>query len=231
MIKEKRMQTLPKYTESLSPQSELLNFDSLAQGRVRQEPYPYLVADHVVSREHQKVLEDSFPRIEQPGFFPLETMTYGPAFEQLVALLQGPRLAEILTEKLNVELRDKPRMITIRKWSAIKDGRIHNDGASKIVTALLYLNDVWGEAEDGGRFRVLKTDRSFDDTAEEVPPLFGNFVAFVRTENSWHGHKPFEGERRVVQIAWLKSWEDFERKHKRGRLSLWLKNLRRRLSI
>lgn len=225
------MQALHHYAESLSSQKELINFDSLAQGRVCRDPYPYFVADNVVSREHQKVLDESFPSIEQPGFFPLETMTYGQPFEELIAFLQGPRLAEVLTEKLNVELRDKPRMITIRKWSALKDGRIHNDGASKIVTALLYLNDVWGENKDGGRFRILSTDRSFDDTVEEVPPLFGNFVAFVRTENSWHGHKPFEGERRVIQIAWLKSWEDFERKHKRGRFSLWLKNLRRRFSV
>ncbi len=225
------MHALHSYTQSLSAEKDLFNFEALAGGRVNHVPYPYIVAHDVVSRDHQPLLDNAFPSIEQPGFFPLETMTYGPAFEALIAALQGPRIAEILTEKLGVELRDKPRMITIRKLSALKDGRIHNDGAAKIVTALLYLNDVWGADEDGGRFRILRSERSFEDTVEELPPLFGNFLAFVRTENSWHGHKPFLGERRVVQIAWLKSWEDFERKHKRGRLSLWLKNLRKHLPL
>ena len=71
----------------------------------------------------------------------------------------------------------------------------------------------------------LNSDKSFDDCAAEVLPLFGTFVAFVRRDDSWHGHKPFIGERRVVQTAWLRSEADFERKKKRGKLALFLKNM------
>jgi len=31
----------------------------------------------------------------------------------------------------------------------------------------------------------------------EVPPSDGTLVAFKRSDNSWHGHKPFSGKRRV----------------------------------
>ena len=47
----------------------------------------------------------------------------------------------------------------------------------------------------------------------------GNLVAFRRSENSYHGHLPYEGERRVIQIAWLTSDEEKLRKARRGRLS------------
>lgn len=35
----------------------------------------------------------------------------------------------------------------------------------------------------------------------------------------------FEGERRVIQITWLNSMEDLERKNQRGKLALFLKNI------
>jgi len=203
----------------------LLQLDKIAAATVTRDPYPYLVAHGVLSQELMQTLQKDFPAIEKPGFFPLGTMKRVGLFDKLTKELQSPELAALLTEKLQVELRDKPSMITVRKWSAAKDGRIHNDGEAKIVTSLLYLNEGWPEGEDGGRFRVLTSDRGFEDTAAEISPLYGTFITFVRTENSWHGHKPFAGERRVIQTTWLRSWEDLERKEKRGRLSLFLKKV------
>jgi hypothetical protein len=31
----------------------------------------------------------------------------------------------------------------------------------------------------------------------------GSVFGFLRADNSWHGHLPFAGERRVVQVAWI----------------------------
>jgi SM-20-related protein len=209
-----------------APALRLLQLENLAGAAALTTPYPHVMASGLLSRTDAPRLREDFPGIKKPGFFPLSLLKRQGAFDALLTDLEGPQLAAILTEKLGIELRDKPRMITVRKWSAAKDGRIHNDGEAKIATALLYLNEEWPESEDGGRFRVLTSERSFDDTASEVPPVYGAFVAFRRTENSWHGHKPFAGERRVVQITWLRSWEDYERKDKRGRLSHFLKKLR-----
>ena len=205
--------------------TELLQLEAIAQAPVQREPYPHLVAQGLLPQEAMALLHRDFPAIEKPGFFPLSNLTREGAFDVLLTDLEWPTLAELLTEKFGVELRDKPFIITVRKWSAAKDGRIHNDSESKIVTALLYLNESWGEAEQGGCFRVLRSEKSFDDMAAEICPAFGTFVAFARTENSWHGHKPFVGERRVVQITWLRSWEDLERKEKRGRFSFLLKKI------
>ena len=66
--------------------------------------------------------------------------------------LEGPALSAPVGGELGVALRDKPRMITICKWHARKDGRIHVDRAAKIVTALRYLNESWPAGDDGGTF-------------------------------------------------------------------------------
>ena len=39
----------------------------------------------------------------------------------------------------------------------------------------------------------------------EVPPTEGTLLAFRRSNNSWHGHKPFSGLRRVIQFNWVTS--------------------------
>jgi len=203
----------------------VLDLDKIADGAVSTEPFPFIVAHDVISRNFAANLRRDFPDIKRPGFLPLESMTRRGLFDRLIAQLEGPKLAAILSERLGVDLTDKPKIITVRKWSEREAGRIHVDGPSKIVTSLVYLNEAWPEHEDGGRFRVLRSSDSFDDCAAEVLPMFGTFVAFVRSDNSWHGHKPFVGERRVVQTAWLKSEADLARKQKRGHLALALKNL------
>ena len=39
----------------------------------------------------------------------------------------------------------------------------------------------------------------------EVPPTGGTMAVFKRSSNSWHGHHPYEGERRYVMFNWLAS--------------------------
>ena len=74
---------------------------------------------------------------------------------------------------------------------------------SKVMTMLVYMNDDWGQ-DDGGRLRVLYDGRNYEPYAVEVPPVMGTVFGFLRADNSWHGHRPFSGERKVVQIAWVK---------------------------
>lgn len=202
----------------------VLQLDKIMSASPKREPYPYLLASDCLSKDIAPALHKDFPDIKKNGYLPLSLLERKGMFDALLRDLEGPEIAAILSDKLGLELRDKPRMITVRKWSAGNDGRIHNDGEAKICTSLIYLNETWPEG-DAGRLRVLSSDKSFDDTAAEVPPTFGTFFAFKRTENSWHGHKPFTGERRVIQTTWLRSWDDFERKEKRGRFAYLLKRL------
>ncbi len=60
----------------------------------------------------------------------------------------------------------------------------------------------------GGRLRLLRSADNLDDAIMEVPPAEGTLLAFKRADNSWHGHKPFAGERRVIQFNWVTSEGD-----------------------
>lgn len=219
------MQNLATQTYPASEsEARVLQLDAIAAAKSQRDPYPHILASGALLPEMATALRNDFPEIKKNGYLPLSLLKRKGAFDALLRDLESPELAAVLSDKLGLELRDKPRMITVRKWSAGNDGRIHNDGEAKICTSLIYLNETWPEG-DGGRLRVLRSDKSFDDSAAEVPPVYGSFFAFARTENSWHGHRPFTGERRVIQTTWLRSWEDFERKDKRGRFAFFLKGL------
>ena len=65
------------------------------------------------------------------------------------------------------------------------------------------MNETWGKA--AGRLRLFRPADNLDDVIVEVPPVAGTLLAFKRSDNSWHGHQPFVGERRVIQFNWLTS--------------------------
>jgi SM-20-related protein len=209
------------YENSLA---QTLYMDAISAAPVFAKPYPHLAVSSTLPFHRARQLDRDFPPLDRTGFFPLKELWRRGAFARLINDLESPELAEILTQKLDIELRDKPRLITIRKWSAAKDGRIHNDSPSKIATALLYLNRHWPKG-DAGWLRVLRSATDFNESETEISPVYGSFFAFRRTENSWHGHKSYVGERRVVQITWLRSWDDYHRKQRRARLSWFLKGL------
>jgi len=53
----------------------------------------------------------------------------------------------------------------------------------------------------------------------------GNVFAFLRSDKSWHGHRPFAGERKVIQIAWVKDQAELDRKKKRNSTAQFLKGI------
>jgi len=202
----------------------MLNFDALRNARTRTEPFTYIVADGTLTGDQAAEVRRDYPSIEKTGYLPLSKLESHGTFAALIEDLQSAELADILSEKLGLELRDKPRMITVRKHSKLGDGRIHNDSLSKICTMLVYLNDSW-DKEEGGAIRALNGEHDMDDFAEEVEPLAGNVFAFARSDTSWHGHPPFAGERYVIQTTFLTSQEELDRKENRGGIQLFLKKL------
>jgi hypothetical protein len=128
-----------------------------------------------------------------------------------------------MAEKFGIELAGLPTLFTVRGRCRERDGKIHTDTESKVITVLIYLNLDWSAA--GGRLRVLNGPDDLDDMAAEVPPLAGTLLAFRRSERSWHGHAPFAGERRAIQMNWVTAREWVDREVRRHRLSARLKRL------
>ncbi|HKD22337.1 MAG TPA: 2OG-Fe(II) oxygenase [Rhizomicrobium sp.] len=180
----------------------MIDFAAIAGAPVVTDPFPFFTAQGVLDRGTLAAVSRDFPRISQPGIFPLSELQFGENFAALIADVESAELEGVIGEKFGVDLSGKPLMVTVRGFCRARDGRIHNDSKDKMVTCLLYLNAA-GWNEQGGRLRLLRGDRDLDDLIAEVPPSGGNFVAFRRTENSWHGHASYEGPRRYIMFNWL----------------------------
>ncbi len=182
----------------------LLDLTALQKAEVAAEPFHYMAAPDVLSAPTLRAVCDDFPIITGPGVYPLSALTYGAAFAQLIEEIRSPALQTLLEQKFALPLAGKPLLVTVRGRCQRRDGRIHVDSRDKLLTCLLYLNPPQWQAE-GGRLRLLRGPDDLTDMIAEIPPLGGNFLAFKRAENSWHGHYPFEGTRRVVMFNWLTS--------------------------
>ncbi|HVY89744.1 MAG TPA: 2OG-Fe(II) oxygenase [Hyphomonadaceae bacterium] len=200
-----------------------LNVHALERAAPIDDPYRHVVADGVLSPLTAAAIRADFPETSSAGFLAADDLPRRGAYDDLLHDLESEDLARLLTRKLGLELENRPRLITVRRWSRAKDGRIHTDSESKIATMLVYLNETWGA--QGGAIRVLRSGKDFGDYVREVPPVEGNVFAFRRSDASWHGHLPFKGERLVVQLTYLVSAEAAGRKRRNAGVQGMLKRI------
>lgn len=177
------------------------DLDKLNRTPLATDPYAFVVVPGFLTPAALERIRGAYPKIDRPGSFPVSELEFGAPFRDFLAELEGPALRHAIEAKFGLDLSDKPTMVTVRGQCSPRDGGIHTDSKSKLITVLLYLNDPW-EAE-GGRLRLLRSDRDLDDFAVELPPDEGLLLAFRRGTHSFHGHKPFAGPRRVIQLNWV----------------------------
>jgi SM-20-related protein len=194
-----------------------LDLERFEQMPLVREPFEYLVVPEFVKPQTQETISDDYPKITRAGSFPLSEVTFGPKFKDLIDDLNGSEFRTAVERKFSIDLTGRPTMITVRGRCSEKDGKIHTDSKTKIITVLIYLNSEW--ESEGGRLRLLRSENDLDDLVAELPPIAGTLLAFKRSENSWHGHKPFNGERRVVQLNWVTDEQVLRREQNRHRFS------------
>jgi SM-20-related protein len=203
--------------------NDVLDLESFRAAPLARDPYEHLILCGFVKPAALRGLNSDYPHIEQSGSFPLESLKFGPGFRALVEALESAELRKAFEEKFGVDLSNRPTTITVRGRCGSRDGQIHNDSASKIITVLLYVNPAWDDS--GGRLRLLRSRDDINDFAAEVPPSGGALVAFLRSGRSWHGHLPFQGERRVIQFNWVNDARNQRMAILRHRLSASVKHL------
>ena len=192
-----------------------LNLDKLRDAHVETNPYMFTLVSGFLSAETLKKINETYPDIKKGGSFPLESLDDNMFIKEVIDELDSEAFEQAISEKFDVELSGRPKMYSLRGYTRSKDGRIHTDSKDKIITVLLYLNENWNQ--DGGRLRILNNGHDVDDFVTEVPPDNGTLLVFKRSENSWHGHHPFEGQRRSLQMNWMtsegsKSWHKVRHK-------------------
>ena len=193
---------------------------------IHREPFPFFVAQKQLPIAMSAELEKDFPQKQGAGYLPYEEVQCGQVLKDLVDYMTSAEFSSAVGDILGIEnLSQYPTMVSISKKLNKRHGTIHTDGKAKVATVLMYLNEEWMGTSDGCLRFLNKIDDIEDKVVPEIPPVFGTLVGFRRTDNSFHGHLPFEGERHVVQVAWVVSEEEKQRKMKRGRLSTVIKKI------
>jgi len=202
----------------------VIDLDAVRAATVNRDPYPHVIGSGVLRGATIPSLRSDFPDIDKPGFLTVDEVALRGRFRQMVEEIESPEFSEVMSRLFGVDLHPYPRLTTIRKLSQLKDGRPHQDGTAKVMTALFYLNDDWSD-DGAGRLRVLHGPKGFEPYTLEVPPTMGWMFAFLRSDRSWHGHPPYAGVRKVVQTAWVKDEGERQRKMKRNATAQFFKGI------
>jgi len=204
----------------------MLDYVKLRNTPAAADPFPHVVVtEFVPSAELVRVFDD-LPAMGKRGSFPIGSLRLGAHAVALIRELEGPAFRAAVAEKFGLDLGAAPTMVTLRGCATERDGLIHCDSRAKRVTVLLYLNpatDAWARHE--GCLRLLRGPGNVDDYAVEVPPVNGTLLVFPNGPGTWHGHKPFIGQRYVVQLNYMTADSAARSELRRHRISAFLKRL------
>ena len=126
-----------------------LGIEAFRATPLTKEPFEHLVVERFIGSSALAAINADYPKISSTGSFPIDELTFGPAFNTLLDQLNSDELREAFEEKFGIDLSGRPTITTVRGWCDPKDGKIHTDSTSKIITVLIYMNERWDD--DGGR--------------------------------------------------------------------------------
>src|SRR5438132_10030618 len=107
----------------MSEQASIIDLDALHSAPRHDRPFPFAVIPHFLRETYREEILKDFPAIASRGSYPLSQLKYGEAFGRLIAELEGPDLREAISSAFDVELANRPTMITVRGATGAQDGR------------------------------------------------------------------------------------------------------------
>jgi SM-20-related protein len=199
----------------------MINFEKLQETPLMDYPYPYQIIENFIRFDKLPALLSSFPQIDKGGSFPLDSFQIDEPLQALMTELESDTFREHLATTFEMNLTNRPTMTTLRGFSRRKDGRIHTDSKSKLLTVLLYLNLNWDS--EMGRLRILNQAHNMEDYTDEVSPEAGTCLIFKVTPNCWHGYPKFIGRRQSLQFNYTVNEEAADSHLSRHRFSAKIK--------
>jgi SM-20-related protein len=194
----------------------VIDVQKVSGTKLETSPYEYMVVSDFIKEEWKDKLIQAYPKVKAAGSFPLSSVSCSSEFMQLINELNSDAFRHAVETKFSLDLEGKPTMFTVRGKCRLKDGQVHTDSDSKIITVLLYMNPSW--ENQGGQLRVLNS-KNINDIKTEISPNIGTLLIFKRGDHSYHGHLPFEGARKVIQMNWVTHQKFVDQERKRHGLS------------
>jgi hypothetical protein len=204
----------------------VLDLEALRAAPLKTDPFPYVAVRNFVAGDAFEAALRDYPEMAHAGSFPVFTQSPGPGLRAVLDALDGPEFRAAVEEKLGVDLKGRPTMTTLRGRARARDGQIHIDSKTKLVTVLVYMNKANGSWEDhSGCLRILRGPDDLENFVEEIPPTDGTLLIFPCVPHAWHGHHGFEGQRRVIQLNWVTDASVVRREQRRHGVSAFFKKL------
>ncbi len=201
-----------------------IDLDALERTPLQRDPYDFTIVENFIHPDALKAVIADFPKVPGPGSHPPSVLDIHGHFGALMDEMMGDDFRHAVARKFGVDLEGRPAMYTVRGYVRDTDGSIHTDTKTKIITVLLYLNEGWDEG--GGRLRILRSGTDIENYVAEVSPFAGTLLIFRRADNSWHGHLPFGGQRRAIQLNWVVSQDVVDKEQRRHHISSTFKKIK-----
>ena len=158
--------------------STVLNLAALQAAPVQTDPFPFFTVERSIDDVMLSRVLTDFPDIGDGGSFNVDDVSVKDDFKAFLDSIDSPAFRQIICDKFDVEVMDLPMMMTLRGYSRKKDGRIHTDSKTKLVTILIYLNESWPASN--GRLRILRDGQDLENYVAEIAPGPGSLAGTVR---------------------------------------------------
>ena len=184
----------------------MIDLTRLTPQALSSEPYRWAFVDRLFSPTDCAALVKTFPRdhfktvegydgekgyqyearslIAMGANAPTRAQCLSPAWQRLAEDLLSPAYSESMSRLTGAELGDLPIEANVFHYGSGAWLGPHVDLADKLTTHIFYFNEVWDE-NDGGCLTILGAG-DMAQVVKIIPPLVGNSVVVVRSENSWH---------------------------------------------
>ena len=138
---------------------------------------------------------------------PTRAQFLSPAWQRLAEDLLSPAYRESMSRLTGDELVDLSIEANVFHYGRSAWLGPHVDLADKVITHVFYFNEVWNES-DGGCLIILRAG-DIAQIVKVIPPLVGNSVVVVRSENSWHAvsrvREQCRSSRRSMTVTFYRS--------------------------
>lgn len=192
----------------LTSSNKILNLEAIRSLNLFEYPYQWgFVSQVFLSSEIGERLSEEFPvdsyiyrqylggsYCRRP-FIQLGALTtYNPSglsnlYLQLARVLLSSEYKMTLGEAIGVDLTDAPMEASFWRYNSDTNFNNHDDFETKIVTQVLYINNIW-KKEFGGSLQILGSNDAKDIAFELTPYLGLSSIIMQSTDRSWHTISP-----------------------------------------
>ena len=107
--------------------TDYLRLEAFRATPLVQEPFQHLIVPGFISPDGLAAINADYPKISSSGSFPVDQVSFGRAFQDLLDELESDEFRGAFEEKFGLDLSGRPTVTTVRGRCDLSDGRIHTE--------------------------------------------------------------------------------------------------------